>query len=179
MCRGGGASRPASVHQMDRSIAVTEATFTTAIKPMAAPASGKGGLSRNQSGSVGWCENLLMRRDIGVPSRLATSRHPSTLHWLCLRVCVLEHSLRLSAKLKGPFGSDINGRIPRRRPLSFSRHPWLRLRTAPSVPFLRRRSTVRAGSKRRTLVPGPLTSRPSRPFRPGSYNRSPNAALTS
>ena len=90
--------------QIDRSIAVTEATFTTAIKPMAAPASGKGGLSRNQSGSVGWCENLLMRRDIGVPSRLATSRHPSTLHWLCLRVCVLEHSLRLSAKLKRRFG---------------------------------------------------------------------------
>ena len=50
--RPGGASRRASaVDQIDRSIAIAEATFTTAIKPRAAPANGKGGLSGNQSAS--------------------------------------------------------------------------------------------------------------------------------
>src|SRR3712207_3093158 len=65
--------RRAWVRQIDRSIAVAEATFTTAIKPRTAPASGKGGLSRKQSASLWRCETLLMRRDIGVRGELVVA----------------------------------------------------------------------------------------------------------
>ena len=57
--------------QTDRSIAAAETTFTTAIKPTAAPISGNGRLSRKRSGPARWRETLLMKSDIGVASHLA------------------------------------------------------------------------------------------------------------